>query len=621
MDITKYVVEYREAAFLLGDYSTYRAQLTRRLRIVQKKLGRATPKNAKYAAKAPVTAENIAQNIEFLHLLLLQSERAWAQAMAMKALHSEDNADKNITGSTRQHIISRLHKAVQSAKEVVTLLSDSASGASETDVLEAKAYVYALAGAQEFEKQAEGIKAKGASPQRWDACLTNFAAARVLYSALYKATKKDLFKDVLTGTIDPGIRYAAYQNRIPRTVGVPAVAKKYFPNKDAELVKAVQSIDSSALQEEEATASSTQITWRGRTANIVDAAIGQALVSIEAASSSLDQSSASSSPKDRANAYDDILIASQDAVDATRRAIEELEKEGVDEGDARMQDLRVTNLAVNYDLISWRIGRNRVLIGSDDGLTFAPNPPQKPRRPRKDGKEWAEREEPTGRKLARLRERAALYDAILQSIDSIKELRGAARDTGFIAELDGQRAYFQALKCLNLSHSHALLAAPKQALALCSRALSLSSQAAPASALTSTTTSNATKLAVSEQQASTLKQTLENLNSHYRGVVALSQLSANSETASKAGLSNAAPVVERLNEYPSSGSVDLKNLVTWPPKLKPVPVKPLFLDVAWNYVEYPGRKQKVKEPEPEPVVEEKQEERPKVKKGWFSFGR
>ena len=64
MDITKYVVEYREAAFLLGGYSTYRAQLTRRLRIVQKKLGRATPKNAKYAAKAPVTAEDISKNIE-----------------------------------------------------------------------------------------------------------------------------------------------------------------------------------------------------------------------------------------------------------------------------------------------------------------------------------------------------------------------------------------------------------------------------------------------------------------------------------------------------------------------------------------------------------------------------
>lgn len=355
---------------------------------------------------------------------------------------------------------------------------------------------------------------------------------------------------------------------------------------------------------------------------MVDAAISQALASVDIASTALDESTKSTATsKDRANAYDDILIASQDAVDATRRAIEELEKEGVDEGDARMQDLRVTNLAVNYDLISWRVGRNRVLIGTDDGLTFPPNPPQKPRRPRKDGKEWVEREEPNGRKLARLRERIALYDAILQSIDSIKDLRGAVRDTNFMAELDGQRAYFQALKCLNLSHSYAFLSTPKQALALCNRALSFATQASAASR-SSLSSSASPKLEVSETQAKTLKDNLENLNSHYRGVVALSQLSASLETTSKAGSTKAAPVVERLNEYPSSGSVDLKNLVSWPPKLKPVPVKPLFLDVAWNYVEYPGRAPAVQAPEPEKApVEEKQAERPQAKKGWFSFGR
>lgn len=173
--------------------------------------------------------------------------------MAMKASHSEDNADKNITGSTRQHILSRLHKAVQTAKQVVDLLSDTAtSGASETDVIEAKAYRYALAGAEEFEKQAEGIKAKNASPQRWNTCLTNFSAARIIYSSLLKATKKDLFKEVLAGTTDPSIRYAAYQSRIPRTVGVPSIARKFFPRDDAELVKSVQKLDSAALEEEDA---------------------------------------------------------------------------------------------------------------------------------------------------------------------------------------------------------------------------------------------------------------------------------------------------------------------------------------------------------------------------------
>lgn len=65
MDITKFIVDYRESAFLVGSYGTYRAQLSRRLLTVRKKLGRATPKGAKYAAKAPVTAEEVGTNVEY----------------------------------------------------------------------------------------------------------------------------------------------------------------------------------------------------------------------------------------------------------------------------------------------------------------------------------------------------------------------------------------------------------------------------------------------------------------------------------------------------------------------------------------------------------------------------
>ncbi|CBX99350.1 predicted protein [Plenodomus lingam JN3] len=70
MDITKFIVDFRESAFLLGDYSSYRAQLSRRLRIVRKKLGRATPKNAKFAAKDGVTAAEIGENVEYVHPML-----------------------------------------------------------------------------------------------------------------------------------------------------------------------------------------------------------------------------------------------------------------------------------------------------------------------------------------------------------------------------------------------------------------------------------------------------------------------------------------------------------------------------------------------------------------------
>jgi signal recognition particle subunit SRP68 len=115
---------------------------------------------------------------------------------------------------------------------------------------------------------------------------------------------------------------------------------------------------------------------------------------------------------------------------------------------------------------------------------------------------------------------------------------------------------------------------------------------------------------------------MEELTSHYRGLVALSQLSANPE-ASKAYSANVTPVVERLHEYPVSGTVDLMNIVTWPPKLRPVPVKPLFFDVAFNYIDYPGRAKVSAEPEGErmQVDEKKAEEQKPAKKGWFGFGR
>ena len=66
MDITSFVVGQRDSALLLGDYNTYRQQLSRRLLTLRKRLGRTTPKNAKYSPKAPITAEDIAGSHEYV---------------------------------------------------------------------------------------------------------------------------------------------------------------------------------------------------------------------------------------------------------------------------------------------------------------------------------------------------------------------------------------------------------------------------------------------------------------------------------------------------------------------------------------------------------------------------
>lgn len=83
-------------------------------------------------------------------------------------------------------------------------------------------------------------------------------------------------------------------------------------------------------------------------------------------------------------------------------------------------------------------------------------------------------------------------------------------------------------------------------------------------------------------------------------------------------------MIERLDAYPAEGVVDLTNLVTYPPKLQLIPVKPIFLDTAWNYIDYPGRPKKGTATALDGEAEEtpsRAEPKKEAKKGWFGFGR
>ena len=64
MNITDYISSRRNDALLIGDYGLYRTQLSRRLHIVRRKLGRTTAKGRKYTSKPPITIEEIASNYE-----------------------------------------------------------------------------------------------------------------------------------------------------------------------------------------------------------------------------------------------------------------------------------------------------------------------------------------------------------------------------------------------------------------------------------------------------------------------------------------------------------------------------------------------------------------------------
>lgn len=363
--------------------------------------------------------------------------------MSIRAAHTADT--KGINSRSRKHVVSRLDKAARVAESLVEILAQPESGATANDRLEVRAYASLIRGAALFENQS------------WEPCVKSYAVARIVYSALAAATSSDLFKDLLSETIDPSIRYAAYQLKTPRTIPVVAIARKAFPQSDDWLVQQVNGLDRGVLRQDDPEAKEgaagenapRTLTWRSREVKIEDAAISLAWGQVQEAKGRLSERLAAlkdAGLKDKAGAYDEILTVAQDAVDATKEAIDELRGEGLSQSDSRMQSLQITRTAVSYEMISWRIGRNRVLTGEHDGAVENYEVLSR-KKPKKEPTPAQKRREDKPRvKTAKLREMVALYEGILQSVDSVKELPGVAADETLAQQLVATANYFEALK-------------------------------------------------------------------------------------------------------------------------------------------------------------------------------
>ena len=209
-------------------------------------------------------------------------------------------------------------------------------------------------------------------------------------------------------------------------------------------------------------------------------------------------------------------------------------------------------------------------------------------------------------------------------------------------------------RCVSIARAHSLLSADRESLALLSRAMTLLSQALPVLSSISKPPTDVSSLSAADGKQPPLHLeinpvTANSVHSRLRGELtrqhALVDLTSHLLSQDKPNAADPIPpLIETLDQYPihhgrrTSGvanvaaSVDLANLVTYPPKLEPVPVKPLFLDIAWNYIDYPGRQRPAPAAGPSAAAsgqaasgtdrgKEKGQAKEPAKRGWFSFGR
>lgn len=348
----------------------------------------------------------------------------------------------NVNGETRSQVISKLTQATKIVEKLVATLSERGSDVSSTDVLSAWAYAAVLKGDACFRGK------------KWQQCLESYSIAKIIYTALpTSGVEGNIFKDYVSDSVDTPLRFAQRRLDIPTTLSILALAKKHFPQSDEALVSRLNEVAPSFLREDEDTTMTDGgalrfTSWRERKVPVEDAEIALKLEALEGAAAELSQKLGSSSglrPNSKAEAYDAVLEISNDAVDAAQQAIDELKEQGIAQGDSRMQNLAILRTKLKYDLLSWQIGRNRVLMGQKDGALLEDGPSMKKKR------KLPEVDQPLikdSRQVKQQEKKVNLYDKTLQSLEVANELPGVAADEHLAAEIDATTKYFAALKCV-----------------------------------------------------------------------------------------------------------------------------------------------------------------------------
>lgn len=220
---------------------------------------------------------------------------------------------------------------------------------------------------------------------------------------------------------------------------------------------------------------------------------------------------------------------------------------------------------MNYIRLSRTIQRNQLLVDQ--------------------AKEAIEKKTPIDGKKVRPHDLTRLYEIILQNVNELQTLTGFEEDTAYQSEIETLARTFKAFRCFYISQVLVTLRRWSEAMALYDRANTYSKEAL------------ARKLED--------KKLVEDLLSLQKNIV-IAKVSAHAQailaeedpeatiTSGKRN-KNKKPLAERLDEYYEDPQLISKNpnVFRMPPDMQPIPCKPLFFDLASNFVEFPSLEDKI----------------------------
>lgn len=520
-----------------GDYQRYRGYCTRRIGRLRTVL-RLPQGEKRHYKKRDVQRqfiEGAGADERFLHIPLYLAERSWSYAMQLRQ-------ESNTEPRKRFHLIGKLRKAAGWALQLQELCTSDACDARTK--LEAEAYVAWMHGTLHFELAL------------WQLAAENLKKAQVVYEKLMHALpdeEQQLYK-AKVDELTPSLRYCAYN--IGESASIEDVmamrAQGLLGNLDA-LVSQTKAQSSEALQTTE---------WRGRKVTVRPDKVRLFLLSIQ----DLDESvAAARSTEAKIERIETVLIDCKDAIAAVRDEMKLDPKLRQPETGAPVTAIQYLLAYLSYVRLIRTLERNIYLVAqaklSLDGG---------------DGKPF------DGGKKVRAQDLTRLYEIISQNVTELRQIAGMEEDAAYQREIEVLALSFKAFRCYYIAVTLVGLKRWKEAVALYERS------------------TNYARDALAAQPAqfgldADLRQLLTNIEGCKFSAHAYSVLEegAGDEAASGASRNSqrsTKPLFERLEQYREDAQLNTKNpnVFKLTPDMQPIPCKPLFFDLALNFVEFPA---------------------------------
>ncbi|KAJ3285673.1 signal recognition particle subunit srp68 [Borealophlyctis nickersoniae] len=573
------------------DYQRYRQYCARKIHRVRKATNLLQGKK-RYERK-DVTAGSLAKGGRQLEILLYEAERAWAYAMELKR---ESTAEPR----KRVHLVGRLRKAAQAAGKLENICQEVETEA--RTALDVQAYAALMEGYVLFEQQ------------QWQAALDKFAAARTIYQKLAGAgsAQQETLCQSAIDAIDPNIRYCAYNLKLKggQTMDIAELVEMRNKSEGMGLDLLAAKVEGMLAQTRQAKAAEHPITWRGRTVPSRNMKLGESIMNVQDAVAELEKASTPLAAKAghidtaaieaRLGLFDKVLGACWEATKIAEADVKEDEaataKVKSSKSDANTANLQFAFGYVSCLRLSKTIERNLFLIAVTK-------------------QKLSNQESRSERKGAKLEDIVKLYDAIIQSINDAKDLVAIQTDVVLQSLLSAKLYYFKAQRVYHIARIYAAQGKLPQAIALYDRAAQhLTNGRAEADmaqrAIGGAKTGKGEKAMRLEEDVAELAQLdkeFSALDASVRGAKIQEQakwcLEAHDKGLGVDGIvkgvdalsleaqsvTDELPLARRLDTFVPSFNPASPNLIDFPPAFEPIPCKPLFLDIAYNGVQFPIR--------------------------------